>query len=139
MKKFTWTLVLVLVFILGISCGGLFQLTIGADNSLEIGMPKFVIEAMEENKARQEAKKAKKEEELRREKELLDKINAEKEASESEVEEDEPQLAPGEKSITNPYKVCDTEGCGRAVFVEYHGKQLCTKCYAKIKNSEPVD
>lgn len=131
--KRRFALVLVLIFIFGVSCGGIYQLTFGSKEKL--AFPAFISDSIEKFEDRQAAKKAQKEEERRREKEIAEKIKAEKEGKEpqsSSAPESEAPKAKGGK-ITNPEKFCSTEGCDRAVFVEYNGKELCTKCYAEAK------
>lgn len=133
----------VLIVIFGISCGGIYQLTFGSG---EITVPAFITKQIEKH----EAEKAEKERLLQakrdREKEVAEKIEAEKQQkaenekaeqqkAESEAAQTE-ERATGGGGVTNPKKVCDTPGCTRAVFVEYEGKHLCVKCYAKLKNSE---
>lgn len=137
MKRFA--MVLVLIFIFGVSCGGIYQLTLGSG---ELIVPAFITDSIEKFEDKQAEKKAEKEEQLRREKEIIEKIKAEKENSEGGKEEKEPlsdsepeSTSPDQKSgkITNPQKTCSTEGCDRAVFVEYNGVELCVKCYAEAK------
>ena len=61
MKRFG--LVLVLIFIFGVSCGGIYQLTFGGG---KLAFPVFITESIEKFEDRQAAKKAQKEEEHRR-------------------------------------------------------------------------
>lgn len=133
MKRFS--LVLVLIFIFGVSCGGIYQLTFGDG---KLAAPAFITESIDKLEQSRQEKKQKKEEEKRLEQEILDRINNDNQ-SETPTPDSKPQETEPEKKsgrVTNPDKICSTEGCGRAVLVEYHGRQLCAKCYSDIKNSE---
>lgn len=127
--------VLVLIFIFGVSCGGIYQLTFGDG---KLAPPAFVTESIEKFEQKQQEKKEKKEREKLREQEILDRIKGEKGIEESDsVSEPTVSEPVGESGkVTSPDKICSTEGCGKAAFVEYHGKKLCAKCYSDIKNSE---
>ena len=131
MKRFAMILVLIIIF--GVSCGGIYQLTFGGG---ELAAPDFLTGTIKKIEQKQAAKKAEKEEQLLREKEIVERVNAEKEKNNDNKGETEPKSsASGKKNdeIIIPRKNCSIEGCDRAAFVEYNGVKLCIKCYAEAK------
>lgn len=121
-------LVLILLFIFGLSCGGIYQLLLGSG---EIAVPAFVEDIIHnmDNKS-EKSNSSNSDSDERDNSQKAGAIDENKSSSSSE------NKSSSLGSVTNPNKKCSNPDCDKPVFVNYKGRDICVYCYTKEKNAD---